>query len=77
MHEPRLALAGGPGGVEALRHIVTESPRFLRAGGLLALETGIDQHGLLGESAAAAGFTRVESQRDLSGRDRYVLAWRS
>ena len=77
VHEPRIALAGGAGGVEALRRIVAESPRFLRAGGLLALETGIDQHGVLCESAAAAGFTRVESQRDLSGRDRYVLAWRS
>ena len=76
VHEPRIALTGGAGGVEALRRIVAESPRFLRAGGLLALETGIDQHGVLCESAAAAGFTRVESQRDLSDRDRYVLAWR-
>jgi release factor glutamine methyltransferase len=75
--EPRRALAGGTGGLEALHRIVAEAPRFLAPGGLLALETGVEQHGVLRESAAAAGFTRVESQRDLSGRDRYLLVWQA
>ena len=76
-HEPRIALTPGPDGSEALRRIVAESPRFLRDGGCLALETGIDQHQMLRENAVAAGFARVESLRDLTDRDRFLLAWRS
>ena len=76
-HEPRAALSPGREGTEALAHILAEAPRFLAEGGLLALETGIDQHAVLRERAAAAGFARVESCRDLSGRDRFLLAWRN
>ena len=47
----------------------------INAGGLLALETGIAQHARLLELAALAGFTRTESHRDLTGRDRYLLAF--
>jgi release factor glutamine methyltransferase len=75
-HEPRVALSPGSGGTEALAHIIAEAPRFLTEGGLLACETGIDQHRRLREWAAAAGFARVESVRDLSDRDRFLLAWR-
>jgi release factor glutamine methyltransferase len=76
-HEPSLALAGGEDGMLALRRILAEAPRFLADGGMLALETGIDQHPALRAAAASAGFARVESQRDLTGRDRYLLAWRT
>jgi release factor glutamine methyltransferase len=75
-HEPRAALSPGPTGAEALARIVEGAPRFLRENGLLALETGIDQHAMLREWAAAAGFGRVESRRDFSGRERHLLAWR-
>ena len=75
-HEPGVALAPGPAGTEALAQVVEGAPRFLREGGLLALETGIDQHAMLRASAAAAGFGRIELRRDLSGRDRHLLAWR-
>jgi release factor glutamine methyltransferase len=75
-HEPLVALSPGPTGTEALARIVEGAPRFLRENGLLALETGIDQHATLREWAAAAGFGRVESRRDFSGRDRHLLAWR-
>jgi release factor glutamine methyltransferase len=74
-HEPPMALASGAGGTEALLHIIAEAPRFLTAAGLLALETGIDQHAVLRERAGEAGFARIESLRDLSDRDRYLLAW--
>jgi release factor glutamine methyltransferase len=75
-HEPRAALSPGRVGTEALAHLIAEAPRFLAEEGLLALETGIDQHGRLQELATAAGFARVESCRDLTGRDRFLLAWR-
>jgi release factor glutamine methyltransferase len=75
-HEPHVALSSGADGMTALTRIITEAPRFLTEAGLLALETGIAQHAVLRERAAAAGFARVESLRDLSDRDRYLLAWR-
>ncbi len=75
-HEPLVALASGADGMTALTRIITEAPLFLAETGLLALETGLDQQTVLRERAAAAGFTRVESLRDLSDRDRYLLAWR-
>ncbi len=74
-HEPALALSPGPEGWEALIRIIAGARRHLAPGGLLALETGIDQHARLGECAAAAGYPRIEFRRDLTGRDRYLLAW--
>jgi len=76
-HEPRVALSSGVDGLDALNRIIAEAPRFLAEHGLLALETGVDQQGALAARAAAAGLPRVELLRDLSGRDRYLLAWRS
>ncbi|MDO8545141.1 MAG: peptide chain release factor N(5)-glutamine methyltransferase [Opitutaceae bacterium] len=72
--EPATALTAGEDGLTALRHIIGESPRFLAAGGMLALETGIAHHEELIRSATAAGFSRAESLRDLTGRDRFVIA---
>lgn len=75
-HEPPVALSPGPDGTEALARILAEAPRYMGDGGLLAIETGIGQHGKLRELAAAAGFARVESRRDLSGVDRHFFAWK-
>ena len=74
-HEPRVALTPGSEGREALDLIIAGAPARLAPDGLLALETGIDQHATLQERAAAAGFTRGESRTDLNNRDRYLLAW--
>ena len=75
-HEPALALTAPGDGVDHLAHIIAEAPRFLPPGGLLALETGIAQHVRLRALVAAAGFTRSESRQDLTGRDRFIFAWR-
>ncbi len=74
--EPATALTAADDGLADLRSIVAGAPAFLRAGGLLALETGIAQHPRLLELLAAAGFSRTESHQDLTERDRYVFAWR-
>ena len=71
--EPKLALDGGDRGLEGLGAILGESAPYLAEDGLLALETGIDQHQRLRERAHGAGFSRVESVRDLSHRERYLL----
>ena len=74
-HEPRGALSAGTDGASALSTLIRESLVRLRPGGLLALETGIAQHSQLLALAKEAGFSRSESHRDLTGRDRFVLAF--
>ena len=74
-HEPAQALTAAEGGLADLRAILADAPRFLAAGGWLALETGITQHAELAKLAAGAGFKRTESLPDLTGRDRFLLAW--
>ena len=72
--EPVSALTADEDGLADLRKIIAGAPRFLRGGGLLALETGIAQHAKLAEFARAAGFTQIESKKDLTGRDRFIFA---
>lgn len=74
--EPREALVAADDGCAELEKIIAEAPFRLAPGGLLALETGIDQHARLTRSALTAGLVEVESHRDLSGRDRFLLARR-
>lgn len=73
--EPRLALDGGPDGLAFYRRIVAEAPRWLRAGGLLALEIGAGQGvavaGMVADHGAYADWT---VQTDYAGHDRVVLA---
>lgn len=73
--EPASALTAADGGLADLRAIIAGAPKFLAAGGMLALETGIAQHTALLKLAMDAGFSRVESRPDFTGRDRFVLAW--
>ncbi|MDP0501591.1 MAG: peptide chain release factor N(5)-glutamine methyltransferase [Verrucomicrobiota bacterium JB022] len=73
-HEPGSALVSGADGLDDLRVILAGAAQRLNSGGLLALETGIDQHATLQKLATAAGLTDFESRPDLSGRDRFVFA---
>jgi release factor glutamine methyltransferase len=74
-HEPRGALSAGANGAADLEHIIRAAKSYLAPGGLLACETGIAQHAALVALALAAGYARAESRRDLTGRDRYLLAF--
>lgn len=75
-HEPRLALDGGPDGLEVHRRIMAGLERHLRPGGLLALEHGPEQAGQLAVLAQQAGLAGVEDRPDLAGRPRVLLAQR-
>lgn len=52
-HEPAMALAGGEDGLDAVRGIVRDAPRFLNPGGLLVVEVGN------GRTAVEAAFPRM------------------
>lgn len=73
--EPAIALSAGGNSSAALEQIIRGARPFLAPGGLLACETGIAQHERLLELATEAGYARTESLRDLTGRDRYLLAF--
>jgi len=45
-HEPARALAGGDDGLDAVRTIVKEAPRFLNNGGTLVVEVGHNRSGV-------------------------------
>jgi release factor glutamine methyltransferase len=68
--EPRMALAGGPDGLEAIRRIASEVQSCLEDQGLLLLEHGYDQGAGVRRLLHQQGYGRVESWRDLAGRER-------
>ena len=73
-HEPRLALDGGADGLDLIRALLRQAPRYLLPGGCLALEIGEGQAEALGRSVEAllpGAAWRVE--RDLAGKDRVFL----
>jgi release factor glutamine methyltransferase len=75
-HEPPAALTAAAGGFADIQRIAAASPAFLATGGMFAVETGIGHHALLEAALLGAGYARTESLPDLTGRDRFILAWR-
>jgi release factor glutamine methyltransferase len=64
--EPRLALAGGPDGLDAYRLILPELPELLAEDGLALLELGAGQADAVAGLAASAGL-EVSFAQDLAG----------
>jgi release factor glutamine methyltransferase len=71
-HEPRLALDGGPDGLDVLRRVAALAPRWLAPGGVLLSEIAEDQGGAAVGTLAAAGLEGVRLHHDLAGRHRVV-----
>lgn len=71
--EPLSALVAGVDGLDDIRQIIAQAPRHLQADGWLLLEHGYDQAEAVRELLAAAGFTAVDSRRDLGGHQRISL----
>jgi release factor glutamine methyltransferase len=65
--EPITALACGADGLDAIRRILAEAPRYLKPGGWLFLEHGYDQAEAVRAMLISAGFGRIEQHRDLAG----------
>jgi release factor glutamine methyltransferase len=72
--EPSAALFAGPDGLDAIRAIVGDAPRWIRTGGWLVLEIGADQGRAVAALLDAAGFGAVEVRPDLAGKDRVAVA---
>ena len=69
-HEPVLALTAGRDGLEALRAIIGGAAAHLERSGWLWLEHGFEQADAVQALLHAAGFSEVETRRDLAGQPR-------
>lgn len=69
-HEPKLALDGGPDGLQVIRRLVEAARERARAG--LMLEVGHDQAARVADLMRRAGFVSLETRRDLGGIERVV-----
>ena len=72
--EPRLALYGGPDGLDFYRAIADHYRKVLRPGGYLCLEFGMDQGDDVCAILESNGYTILERTRDYNQRERAVLA---
>ena len=71
-HEPRLALDGGPDGLDAYRFLAGEILRVLKPGAMFAVEIGYDQSEAVETLFKQAGAQNVRTIKDLSVNDRVV-----
>jgi release factor glutamine methyltransferase len=72
VHEPRIALEGGPDGLAHYRRLAPEILRVLKPGGRFAVEIGYDQKTAVEALFRQAGARGVTTIRDLGNRDRVV-----
>jgi release factor glutamine methyltransferase len=70
--EPRLALDGGPDGLDVFRRLAGRAGHWLAPGGRLYAEIGEDQAEAAAALLTAAGLAEVGVHQDLVGRDRIV-----
>jgi release factor glutamine methyltransferase len=75
-HEPRLALASGADGLDAIRQILATSYDDLLPGGAIMIEHGFDQQEQVIELMTQAGLSQAEPFRDIADQPRAVMAVR-
>lgn len=77
-HDPAIALyGGGDDGLATARGVVAAAMRLLRPGGVFVMEHGDRQGPSTRALVSGPGWTGVETQRDLAGRDRALIARRA
>ena len=74
LHEPLLALDGGPDGCGLYRRIIRTAGAVLKTGGRLLMELGIRESGILVPLLRDHGFTGIQIRQDYAGIDRMILA---
>jgi len=70
--EPMLALDGGGDGLDIIRSIISRAPEFLYSGGSLLLEADPRQMQRIASLLLQAGFTAIQTNKDLSGKERVI-----
>lgn len=74
-YEPWSALDGGADGMDVLRALLEDGPRYLAKGGVLVCEFGEGQKGPLLDLATRTGsFASVEFDSDYAGKPRVLVA---
>lgn len=71
--EPLTALASGADGLDAIRLILAGAKVHLQPEGWLLIEHGWQQARAIRELFAQAGFTGIQNEQDLEGRDRVTI----
>jgi release factor glutamine methyltransferase len=74
LHDPEVALFGGPSGDEFVRRLIEEAPSHLEPGGLLAMEIGLGQAEDLCDFLRPKNYHDIELKRDYSSIPRFLLA---
>lgn len=70
--EPRKALDGGKDGLDYIRKLLRESPKYLKANGRLVMEFGFGQAAEI-EKLAAEDFEKIELIKDYAGIERIII----
>jgi release factor glutamine methyltransferase len=73
-HEPRSALVSGADGLDAIRRIAVDAMSVIKPGGSLLIEHGDEQHAVVAEILADAGWTEIGVTQDLAGIPRVTNA---
>ena len=72
--DPDLALFSGADGLDLIRVFVSEVGHYLKPNGLLAMEIGINQDKQVENFLADAGFSAIQTGRDLNEIARFPMA---
>lgn len=73
-YEPRLALAGGPDGLDCYRVLIPHMARLRAPGGIAAVEVGMGQAASVASLFEASGLAVSAIERDLAGIERCVVS---
>ena len=73
-YEPDAALNGGEDGLKYYRILAHDSLKFLKCGGIIALEIGYNQKNDVSNLLKTNGYININCKCDLSGLDRVITA---
>ncbi len=72
--DPANALMSGEDGLNCIRYLITDAPKFLKPNGWLLMEHGHDQSRSVRVLLEQAGYGDIRTALDLAGNDRVIWA---